>query len=484
MEDVLLGVLIVVLVIASSVIFILHSERDAVSGLIAYSVVLFLVPARYVFPGTGAVGTPAIALGLALALWWLVSKALPQPVIAYGPQPIRTVVLLYTAWTLISYAFSMRRALSVIEQPGADRAAIAAIALAGVALVAADGIRDRKRLDTLVSWLVGLAAIVALFAVVQFFTSFDPVRYIRVPGLDLTRDLGTVVQRGDLSRPFSTTLHPIELGVLMAMLLPLALYRLTRPLVGIGQAAWRWACVVLIASVVFLSVSRSAVVAAVVSVAVYSIALSRRSRLNLLGLAVLAVFAARLLVPGLVGTLVGLFAGFGEDSSVQARLTDVSPVLDQLSVHPVLGFGPGTLNIVEDLLLDNEYYTTALSSGLPGLVLLMTLVCTGIVTARRAARGADPETRRLGYALIGSITAAGVALATFDGFSFRMFTGVFFLLLGMAGALWRIQFAGPLRRPSTRPSPGRPVSQPSNDQVDPLPPIWAVGPNELKDRVA
>lgn len=459
-----MGVPFVALMATLAVVFFVRSERDAVCGLIAYATFLFVIPARFVLPGAGAAGTPAVVMGLVLLVWWLVSKALPEPVIADGPQPVRTVALAYAGWILISYAFSMRRELSTIELPGADRAALTVMSLMGVTLVAADGIRDRRRLDTMVAWLVGLGAVVAFIGLIQFFTPIDPVSYIRIPGLELTRELTGVGERAGLNRPASTALHPIEFGVVMAMLLPLALYRSSLPTPGAARRAWWRGCTICIAAAVPITVSRSAIIATIVAMVIYGVSLRGRSRVNLVAVAVLGVIAARAMVPGLVGTLSNLFLQSGSDSSVQARLSDVDPVLEMLSQHPVLGFGPGTLTVDEYVLLDNEYYMTALAAGLPGLVLLMVMVCTGNLVARRAVRGADEVTRRLGFALAGAFTAGGVALATFDGFSFRIFTGLFFLLLGCIGALWRIQRGGSLPErtgavTSERPQPASSVPE-------------------------
>ena len=58
----------------------------------------------------------------------------------------------------------------------------------------------------------------------------------------------------------------------------------------------------------------------------------------------------------------------------------------------------------------------------------------------------ERETRDLGQALAGSIAAAGVGLATFDGLGFPMFSGLFFLLLGCIGALWRCSIPLPSER--------------------------------------
>jgi hypothetical protein len=39
---------------------------------------------------------------------------------------------------------------------------------------------------------------------------------------------------------------------------------------------------------------------------------------------------------------------------------------------------------------------------------------------------------------VGAFAAAAIAMGTFDGLGFPMFTGLFFFLLGCAGALWHL----------------------------------------------
>ncbi len=444
MSTLLLGLMLAALLAVLCVVFLLRSERDAVSALIGYSVVLFLIPAKYAVPGADPAGTPALLVGLLIAIWWLVSKLLSRPVIAYGPQPVRTVLLFYVGWILITYALAGRRDLSSIESSGSDKAVLVAIATFGVAMVAADGISNRRRLEKLLGWLVGLAAVVGLFALIQFFTPVDPVSYIRIPGLKIEGELAVESVRGDLNRPFSTTLHPIELGAVMAMLLPLALYRLSLPTASLGARFFRAGSAVLIGSTILISISRTALVAAFVALFYYALSLPARQRINLAFTGLVGLIAARMFVPGLIGTLTGLFLSSGEDTSVQARLSDVDSVIDLLSTYPILGWGPGTINPIEYLLLDNQYYLSALNTGIPGLILLFGIVAVGVRTGRQAVRHSDDPTRRLGYALVGGFLAGAVALATFDGLFFPMFTGLLFLMLGMIGALWRLELVGPL----------------------------------------
>src|SRR5581483_10549910 len=94
---------------------------------------------------------------------------------------------------------------------------------AGIALLACDGIADRARFDVLVRRLVAAGGLVAAFGVYQFFTLYD-INTISVPLLTRNQKVADVVERSIFHRVAGTASHPIEFGVVMAMLLPLALH--------------------------------------------------------------------------------------------------------------------------------------------------------------------------------------------------------------------------------------------------------------------
>ena len=68
----------------------------------------FLIPARLVIGGLGAVGRPSVAIGILLAFLWFVSliraRQLPQ-----GRQPIRWVIGGYVLLQLFGYATGFDR---------------------------------------------------------------------------------------------------------------------------------------------------------------------------------------------------------------------------------------------------------------------------------------------------------------------------------------------------------------------------------------
>ena len=77
--------------------------------------------------------------------------------------------------------------------------------------------------------------------------------------------------------------------------------------------------------------------------------------------------------------------------------------------------------------------------GAVGLLAFLSISGTAIVSmAVLRRRVPDPTQRSLAIATIASIVAGVVGLALFDGFAFPMATGTLFLVLGLAGAQWRL----------------------------------------------
>jgi hypothetical protein len=82
--------------------------------------------------------------------------------------------------------------------------------------------------------------------------------------------------------------------------------------------------------------------------------------------------------------------------------------------------------------------------GLGGFAVLLAVPVGLAVSLVR--RSPDRATAELGRALLAAFLAVVVGMATFDGLGFPIFTSLFFLLLGLTGALWRLG-----RRPGTEP---------------------------------
>jgi hypothetical protein len=421
---------------------------DVVTIVTIFLALQFLIPARLVIGNLGAAGRPSLVLALGIGLLWI-SGFFQRGNLQRGGQPVRWLMGAFVVVQVLSYAAGYDRGLPGVEARSADRWMIVTFALAGLAVAVADGVVSRKRLDDLLSRLVGFTGVMAVIGILQAVAGIDLTRYIRPPGLRLNAGLIGVGERGatDLARVASTANHYIEFGVVLGMVLPIALHRALYAETP-GQRQWRWLMVVLIAGAVPLSLSRSGLVALVASMAVLSVVWTWRFRARALVGALIGAVVFRLLQPGVLGTLRALFVRADDDPSVQNRIADYEYVERVFPDRPWLGRGVGTLLPDRYILLDNQYLNTLLSSGLVGLIAFVGLFVVGYVVARSVRlRGASAETRHLGQALAAALVSAMVCSATFDSLSFATYSGVTFLLIGCAGALWRLDGGPSERRP-------------------------------------
>ena len=416
-----------------------RSQRDVTTLLSVFAILLFLIPARFVFPGAGGSGTPANALGLLLLVWWICGLVVPSVGLRASFLPVHVGLFMYGTWTLVSYAAAFRRPLTPLEVSGADRSLIGLAAVMGVALLAADGIQSRQRLVLLLERIVILVTVVAVIGIIQFLFKYDIASLIRPPALVQNTVIYAVKERSLFARPYSTTLHPIEFSVIMAATAPIALTLALQRRSSGWLMVRRWGSALSIVAATLLGVSRSGLLGLAVGLGVLALCWSWRRRLNVAVAALVFLGCMRLAVPGLLGTLKNLIINARDDPSIQGRLEDMDAVRSMLSESPVFGRGVGTFNSVEYFVLDNQYYRTLLEAGLVGAFMLMILLALAMSSARPLMNQVVPEDdRQLGTAVAASVAVLAVGCATFDGLAYPMFTGLLFLLIGISGASWRL----------------------------------------------
>jgi polysaccharide biosynthesis protein PslJ len=411
---------------------------DVTAYLTGWFVLLFGISAFQVVPGFGAVGSPALLVALSTLALWLAGWLMPSSDIGTGRHPMRVALVGYLSLALLSYAVAMSRPVSALEMTGALRALIMSLAVTGIGLLVADGVRDRARLDVLLRRAVVGVAFVSLLGITQFLSGrqLQPL----LPGLVWNTEVVGVGVRSIFNRPSSTAMHPIELSVITASMLPLgihfALYSETlRMRRNMATAT------VIIAFAMPLAVSRSGILSVIVGLVVLAAGWGWRRRLNGLLIAAGAIPVLWALVPGLVGTFISLFGNAAYDPSIQGRIERGPLVMAQVRERPWLGLGSGTWSVEEYFLLDNQIWATMLETGLLGLAVVVILLLIGIGSGLVAARmpTLDRSSAHLGQALAASIAALSISALTFDAFFYRILTGLLFLLLGAVGALWRLE---------------------------------------------
>ena len=408
---------------------------DAGTLLGIYTVALFVIPSNLIFPPLGAAGTPAGTLGILMLAWWCACRTVPS---LWSPssQPVRLAVLLFLLAVLASYVKVGLQPLQAVEINSADRAILRVLSFIGVALVAADGLRDREQLVSLLRRVLVCSTLVALVGIVQFYSGFDVVQYVQIPGLTSNGQLISVGERSNLRRVAGTAAHPLEFGVVMAITLGIAIHWL---LTARRRLARQYVCVFLLALAAVLSGSRSAILATLVVLGTLYAGWDKRRRRAALLMIPLVVIALRLAAPGVLGTLVSLVRNAGRDDSIAGRTDDYAVAADFVARDPLLGRGFGTFVPDVHIILDNQYLAMLIEGGVIGVASLFGLFGIAWCSARGGRRVAtDDAGRHLGQTLAACIAASSVVAATFDAFSFPMYFGLLGLLVGCCGAWWRI----------------------------------------------
>lgn len=399
---------------------------------------LFVIPQRFVFEPLGAAGTPALMIGVAALVWWLVTRLSGSPQSA-GYNPIRIAVGILMGSVLVGYISGWAKPMPLIEGSNADRTLIVWLGYCGYLLLTCDGITTRERLDTLLRRVVDGAAFMAVVALLQFFASFDLSAVIQPPGLSYNApEFTSSFARGTFTRVSGTAMHPIEFSVVVASLLPIAIHYAFAD--THRSALRRWAPVGLMGFAMPLAVSRSGFLALFLAAAciIPSLPAGRRMQVIALGLGGGALMTVA--VPGLLGTVRSFFSGAANDPSITARTSDYAYLDTFLEQWPFTGLGFGRFTPVVYDFLDNQYLLTTIETGLIGLVGLVVFVVSGLVTAQvvRKRATATVVDRSLAQACFGAILAHTATFATYDALLFPTTGMVVFLLIGAVGALWRL----------------------------------------------
>lgn len=380
-----------------------------------------------------------------------------------GPSPAEAGSWILFGALACSFAAGGMRTLLEAESAGATRAALLMFPLVIVAL-GISTLADARRSDQLLVGLIVGATVSAVFAIVQAVTPFDVAHLIQLPGM-VARDIGGMGVRGSFIRVKGAAAHPIELGVISGAMLPIAVHfarfagahraRVAgayRARVAAGLAAF------LLVLSIPLSVSRSGVLVAVISMAVYAVVLSNRQRLEALIVTLVGLVLLRAAIPGLLGAVREIFGGVATDTSITARTDDYALIALIIKDSPLLGQGLGTFRPEEYFFLDNQYLLSLVEGGtvlVVGMVVFFLLVFS---SARGAViRAKSPAAASRAQAVAGSVLSIAISGAFFDLFSFAQATVVLFILAGVAGALWHdgvangVPIASPMERVLRKP---------------------------------
>jgi O-antigen ligase len=337
---------------------------------------------------------------------------------------------------LASYALAMLHGVPAPESSPADSGLIRLAGWAGIFLLVNDGFASRQSLTKVLRTLVWVGSGTALLGLLQFATGSSLVDWISLPGFSPATEMTGVQSRGGFIRAAGMASHPLEYGVILVATLPVAIALAVTD----RTRGWflRWLPPAVIAFAAVLSVSRSALAAFAVAVAALIPSWPRKVRRGAVLLAVVLAGAIYVLAPGMLGTLRGLFTVGTADPSISSRTSAYATAFGMLGNNPVIGRGFGTF-LPDYVIVDNQYLGILVELGFLGLFSFLALVLCGLIAAWRTRKlDTAPAVQQTAQAVLASIAALAVTYAFFDALSFVMSANLMFVMLGLAGAMWRL----------------------------------------------
>ncbi|WP_295014255.1 O-antigen ligase [uncultured Microbacterium sp.] len=409
----------------------------AVTLLTIYVVLLFAFPSNMTIGSLGSLGRPAMLWGIVLLVVWMLTRLQTRAHdVVPVRQPVRWLLGLLLVIALVSFAAALLRGQPADQISPAFTAMLRLLSWAGVVLIAVDGLRTYNDVATLIRVLVIGATCLAVLGLAQFLTKSTLLDWFSaLPGIAI--DVGGVDDRGGFTRAAATATNPLEFTAAMAAILPLAIA--AAALGGFraktSARGWWWVPPALIVVVSVLAVSRSATIGLAIAIVASVPALPRayRWRVSLAALAAIAVVVV--VVPGLLSTILGLFTGAGSDPSTQSRTNAFAQVPEFLATSPLVGDGFGTF-LARYYIFDNQWVLMLIELGILGVLALAGLVGVAIWSAASVARRTPfDDTRTLGRAVAASMATVALLFLFFDGLSFAISAGVFFLVVGLCAAV-------------------------------------------------
>ncbi len=406
-----------------------------------YLVLLLVIPSSLSFASLGsALGRPATLWALCGTLWWgwyHLQRHRPNRI---SIQPVRIAASAFVAVALISYAWAMLRGSPTIEISTADNGLIRVISWVGILLIANDGITDPARFRTLMRRIAVAGGLMATLGLLQFITGQSLLDWFNIPGMSSDLSFAGIDTRAGFVRASATATHPLEYGVVLSMAFPIALSLAIEEKTRSRFARWYPVAAMGIASV--LAVSRSALIGLAAGLLMLFPTWSRNVKIAFSIVASLVVVAIGILVPGLAGTIRGLFTGLSGDASTLSRVNSYDSAAEFFARFPIVGKGFGTF-LPSYHILDNQYLLLAIELGAAGIIAFVGLIVTAIWSAHKARRLAmTPLDRALCQAIFAAVVAGAILMAFFDGLSFPMSAGMLFMMIGICGGARRAMTAG------------------------------------------
>ena len=415
------------------------SWRSLLSAVIL--VILFIPIRRYELPGSLPFQLEPYRVLIAfVGLGWI-SSLLIDPKVRFRSSPLHAPLFAVVLVSAASFAFNVERIQSLNVSQDATKQFTFLLSFMLVFCLIVSVVQTWDDIDTLLKVLVAGGTVVALLALfelntgINVFNNLDRVFPFLQPAGGPSSNL---VRYGRL-RVYASAQHPIGLGELLVLLIPMAIY----VAVITGRRRWFVAAIVL-GIAAFGTVSRTAVVSLLAIGIVYLI-LRPAQTFRFWPLVLPGLIAVHIAMPGVLGSMYkgifpqkGLIAQEAGGAVGSSRTASFGPGMHEVGLRPLLGGGYGsripTGPSANSFIVDDQWLSTAMETGIAGVAVWLWVFARFIRLMFRAAR--RDRTPR-GWLFVGAAaTATGfaVGMATYDSFSFIQATLVLFILLAIGCA--------------------------------------------------
>jgi hypothetical protein len=403
-------------------------------------VILFIPIQRYKLPGNLPFDLEPYRLLVAFLLLVWVLSLLADPSARLRRSGLEAPLALIAVATIGSVLANSGRIHNLDVSPDVLKTLTFSASYFLVFYLVVSVVRSPEDVDLALKVLAGCGALIAVLAVIESRTQYNVFDHLSsVFPLLKPGSFDTSLQRGAEHRAFGPAQHPIALGALLVILVPVAGY------VAYVTRAWRWRVTMLVlATGALAGVSRTTVVMLVPMVLVMFVLRPVQTK-RLWPALIPAVVLIHFAVPGTLGTLKASFFPQGGlvasqkvhpgSQSSAGRIADIGPSLDELSPKPLFGLGLGTRITTgiraNDRLLDDQWLGILLDTGVAGLAGWAWLFLRFI---RRAGGAARHDLSSRGWrlaAITSSVAAFGLGMFLFDAFSFIQVNFVFIVLLAL-----------------------------------------------------
>ena len=288
------------------------------------------------------------------------------------------------------------------------------------------------------TFMCGLAVMMALGTIWEYRSEFNvffewtsKVIPVQLPGELYVYDS---IGRQSVIGP---TIHPLAPAMMMACALPYALVSMFNSQDVPRRLVWAAAAAIMVAAA--LATQRKTSILAPTAAVLVLVAYRPRMLRQLVPAAAVLFVVVHLVTPGALGGVTEQLLPqnlFGVSSTID-RQSDYSAIQPDVVNQPLLGRGYETYDQKKYRILDNQYLTTIIGTGIAGILAYLSIFAAIFLLAHRVARNGKGERVPIAMAIAAATVAMVLGSALLDLLALPQLPYLICFFAGFTAVLWR-----------------------------------------------